>query len=572
MSATVDIFRKDVGALVRISSPPAVAASLLDFVAVVDVSGSMGAEQSIVTNAGRESHGFSTLDIVKHALKVKVNMLSAMDRFGLVAYDSTAEIIFPLTLMTEDVRGKCLAAIDRLIPLRSTNIFDGLEKAFQCFGVGTRIRSILLYTDGVNNAGPAEGPLEALKNYIRRLGLPAQVSINGFGIETDPLLMRQLADVGQGVYFFTPDAGMIGTTSVNYMANLSVTVATKVELQVGASVIPVGALLAGQPSYVYVDETEGLKLNIPYTIGSGTWTPEEVAREEARHELITALGSVLSTAYDLPAARTILMTLAKKSQPSDLFTDLTGEIMMAVKDNDTFQRWGKNYLLAMETAHRNGKQTNFKDVSLRGYTSPFRETIKNKGNAIFDTMPAPNRSAVSCRSQAAPTTMASYNNDSDPCMIGDATVLTSNGSMRVDELSKGTVLPDGAIVICVVKTLTTASLVDVGATGTPWITPYHPILYKNEWRFPVDLAPSIAIASLPIYSFVLSGGFVLNINGFDCISLGHGLNAPVAAHPYLGTDKILQDLARMPGYEEGLVTLQSNSMRREDNVIVGMNF
>ena len=596
MLPTVAIFRKDREAYARITAPPTMAASLQDFVACVDVSGSMGTEQSIVTSSGmRESHGFSTLDIVKHALKVKVNTLGPTDRFGLVAYHTDATIISRLTYMTPEAKRDVLSAIERLRPLNSTNIYDGLEKAFECFGDEpinpARIRSVLLYTDGVNNAGPAEGPLDAFKAYICRTGLPAQVSINGFGTETDPVLMRNLADVGRGLYFFTPDAGMIGTTCVNYMANLKTTVATKVELQIGPKVYPVGALLAGQPTYVVIhpDDKGEVKLNIPFTLeaSSGAWTAQECSRETFRFEILAAIRQALQTAsYDLSGASALFVNLARKwagrsetdERHADLFTDVSGELLKSVANEGEFRRWGKNYLLAMETAHANGKQTNFKDASLKGYTSTFRETVKTACNTIFDTIPPPARSAVSSRSQAAPVSMAYYNNDADPCMAGHALVATACGVLRVDQIRKGTVLANGDIVQCVVCTFTdgTVDLVDVGATGTPWITPYHPIRWKNTWRFPGDVSPSIfpvAARSCPaVYSFVLSGQHqVIPINGVECIGLAHGLTEPVAAHPYLGTEAVLRDLQGLPGYTEGLVQFKSKNLYRTDGLIAGIN-
>jgi len=598
MKPTVAIFRNDQEAYVRITTPPATAASPQDFVACVDVSGSMGTEQSIVTASGmRESHGFSTLDIVKHALKVKVNTLGPTDRFGLVAYHTDATIISPLGYMTPEAKRSGLAAIDGLIPRNSTNIYEGLEKAFRCFGDEpidpVRIRSVLLYTDGVNNAGPAEGPLEAFKAYIARAGLPAQVSINGFGTETDPVLMRNLADVGRGLYFFTPDAGMIGTTCVNYMANLKTTVATKVELQIGGKVYPVGALLAGQPTYVRFNPAEKtevkLELNIPFQLEecSGSWSAAECSRETFRFEILAAIRQALQTArYDLAGASAFFVNLARKwagrsetdERHTDFFTDVTGELLKSVANEGEFRRWGQNYLLAMETAHANGKQTNFKDASLKGYTSAFRETVKTACNTIFDTIPPPTRSAVSSRSQAAPVSMAYYNNDADPCMAGHALVATACGVLRVDQIRKGTVLANGDIVQCVVCTFTdeTVDLVDVGATGTPWITPYHPIRWKNTWRFPCEVSPSIfpvAARSCPaVYSFVLSGGqHVISINGVECIGLAHGLTEPVAAHPYLGTEAVLRDLEGLPGYAEGLVQFKSNCLSRTEGLIAGIN-
>lgn len=595
---TVDYFLKDHEVLVRITPPVATVRRPQDFIASVDVSGSMGQEQSIMSAQGvRESHGFSTLDIVKHALKVKVLMLTANDRFGLVAYHDDAQIRFPLSYMTPQAQKVALTTIEGLQPLNSTNIYDGLEKAFQCFGdepiQEERIRSVLLYTDGLNNVGPADGPLAAFQRYIARAGLPAQVSINGFGTSTDPVLMRQLADAGGGLYFFTPDAGMVGTTSVNYMANLLVTTATKVKLTLNKDKDgkALNALLAGQPTYVRLPRScKTFLLNDKsYTLPTetrGVWAPEEYSRVCFQEEVVDTVRACLnSAAYDLSGAKEKLCALARRwsaspylaSDPghANLFTDVTGELLAALQDGATFDRWGKNYLLAMETAHANGKQTNFKDASLKGYTTSFRETLKTAGNAIFDTLPPPTRSAVSHRSQAAPASMAYYNDDADPCMAGHAWVKTASGGLRVDQVRKGTVLANGAIVQCVVQTLTeTPDLVDVGATGTPWITPYHPCRENANglWRFPCELA-SITVATLcpAVYSFVLDAHHTLDINGVECIALGHGFTAAKAAHPYLGTDAVLRDLQALPGYATGLLVFQSKSMRRANNLVVGLN-
>jgi hypothetical protein len=590
--ATVALFKEGENAFARITFPQIATASPQDFVACVDVSGSMGTEQSIVTSGGiRESHGFSTLDIVKHALKVKVNTLEGTDRFALVAYHTEATIVVPLIEMTPEAKQIILTAIDRLTPQMSTNIFDGLQKSFQCFGDESisplRIRSILLYTDGVNNAGPAEGPLAAFQDYIKRFGLPAQVSINGFGTETDPILMRNLADIGRGLYFFTPDAGMIGTTCVNYMANLKTTVATKVDLQVGTKTFLIGALLADQPTYVRLTtptERQNVTLNIPFQFCTDSfWTEEELSREKMRFDLLAAIGQVLQTAnYDLLAASKIFINLARtwagqNERQTDLFTDLTGELLKSVANETEFRRWGRNYLLATETAHLNGKQTNFKDISLRAYTSAFRETIKTACNLVFDKLPPPARSAVSTISQPAPLSMRYYNNDADPCMAGHGLVKTASGTMRVDQLHKGTKLANGDIVLCVVQTVTSnknIDLVDVGSTGTPWITPYHPIRINNVWQFPIDVSPSLfPISTCPaVYSFVLEGkNQVLTINGVECIALAHGFTEPVAAHPYLGTSAILDDLQILPGFTEGLVQMNSQCMLRTDGLISGFS-
>ncbi len=38
-----------------------------------------------------------------------------------------------------------------------------------------------------------------------------------------------------------------------------------------------------------------------------------------------------------------------------------------------------------------------------------------------------------------------------------------------------------------------------------------------------------------------------------CCTLAHGLREPVVDHGYLGTDAVLRDLERLPGFEDGRV-------------------
>ncbi len=68
------------------------------------------------------------------------------------------------------------------------------------------------------------------------------------------------------------------------------------------------------------------------------------------------------------------------------------------------------------------------------------------------------------------------------------------------------------------------------------------------------------------YNFVTEGNGPLEIEGIECISLGHqiGLN-PVTNHKYLSTPKVIEDLKQSRGnYEKGLVVIRS-VQRDEDS-------
>ena len=47
------------------------------------------------------------------------------------------------------------------------------------------------------------------------------------------------------------------------------------------------------------------------------------------------------------------------------------------------------------------------------------------------------------------------------------------------------------------------------------------------------------------------------------MSLGHGMtDNAVVSHPYLGTNRVVDDLSRLPGWDSGMVLLNSGCMIR----------
>jgi len=67
---------------------------------------------------------------------------------------------------------------------------------------------------------------------------------------------------------------------------------------------------------------------------------------------------------------------------------------------------------------------------------------------------------------------------------------------------------------------------------------------------------------------------VMLIEGFECIGLAHGItDDAVAAHAFFGTDRVVQELARMPGWADGRVELVAGSCVVRDartNLVCGL--
>lgn len=73
-----------------------------------------------------ESNGLTILDLVKHSVKTIINNLDERDRLSLVAFHTNAYKITDLTPMNENGRNHAIKELEKLIPLDSTNIWDGI--------------------------------------------------------------------------------------------------------------------------------------------------------------------------------------------------------------------------------------------------------------------------------------------------------------------------------------------------------------------------------------------------------------------------------------------------------------
>lgn len=105
------------------------------------------------------------------------------------------------------------------------------------------------------------------------------------------------------------------------------------------------------------------------------------------------------------------------------------------------------------------------------------------------------------------------------------------------------------------------------------ITNYHPVLHEGSWRFPVDVKASEKVFVDQYYNFVLEEGHSMLVNDVFCITLGHGMKGPVLEHEYLGTEKVIEDLKTLDGWNDGKVTLNFTMLKRDPrtNLIVGIS-
>merc|ERR1719213_939911 len=94
------------------------------------------------------------------------------------------------------------------------------------------------------------------------------------------------------------------------------------------------------------------------------------------------------------------------------------------------------------------------------------------------------------------------------------------------------------------------------------ITEWHPLFNETtmRWQFPNMIGQRVIVNTQYVYNFVLAPGFpTILVDGIPCAALGHGLEAPIVAHPYWGTEAVIQDLMAKPGWEKGRVVMPAKA-------------
>ena len=90
-------------ALVEIKCDAPAAKTAVDVMVVLDISGSMSTECKVQdASAKAQKHGFSILDVCKHATRALAATLDAESKLGLITFDNVAELVLPSASVDKD--------------------------------------------------------------------------------------------------------------------------------------------------------------------------------------------------------------------------------------------------------------------------------------------------------------------------------------------------------------------------------------------------------------------------------------------------------------------------------------
>ncbi|MFC1715177.1 VWA domain-containing protein, partial [Candidatus Poribacteria bacterium] len=163
----------------------------LSIVLAIDRSGSMAIP----------SGGYVKLDLAKEAAASVVGFLTDKDQMGVVAFDAEAQEIVRLEKV--ESKGKIEDKIATIRAGGGTNVYPALEVAHRWLkNADTQLKHVILASDGKSQQSD-----DAYRLVSEMAQDKITVSTIAIGVDADSAVMGDLADLGQGRYYETNDAG-----------------------------------------------------------------------------------------------------------------------------------------------------------------------------------------------------------------------------------------------------------------------------------------------------------------------------------------------------------------------------
>lgn len=448
-------------------------------VAIVDISGSMDTEVSVLNSSGvSESNGLSRLDIVKHALNTIVETLNENDCFSVVTFSNQGNVLIEKQKITVVNKQTILNKIKNLKPYGGTNLWDGVKCAIDIISQTQHtghINSLFLLTDGQPTVEPPRGHETMLLNKLKQLGPKCVLNTFGFGYDLDSSLLSNMAKIGNGFYSFIPDAGFVGTIFINALSNLLLSYATHGSITINytdnssdtvnfdmskyeltrLTTINIGRnkIFNIKVSYVNpitLELTEQTFNNddIEYILDQGSLM-DVMVRHKFCEILNKSLQSHSLVQQDLQEfIKHIELIQNKTPLINGILQDAKGQVSEALSSPTYFNKWGKHYLRSLLMAHSQQNCNNFKDPGVQCYSTPEFEILRNNIDDIFSKIPPPTPSKT-LRSNTFGSTpptiqnMSAYNNVDNGCFAGECVVLTLNGPKFVKDINVGDYVETG---------------------------------------------------------------------------------------------------------------------------------
>ena len=663
---TIDQYYTQGKLVVSVNTPEIEKRPPIDIVLCIDVSYSMFDEATLKGAKNEKiSHGISVLSLTISAAKTILYSLEDDDNISIVTYSSHAETIVSNQSCTAENKSLITQQLDSLKPISNTNMWAGILASLDILKETSptdKNKGIILLTDGVPNIEPPRGHEATLERYFKTENFKCPITTYGFGYNLDSNLLANISNISGGDGFsFIPDASILGSVFINGISNILTTATPYPKLQINLShgalfedgsdvqEIKIDSLKYGKTkNYVFdIDTSSAEELilfsrykseststkdfsDVTLTLENGktfntnqnTFNVGMVNRQLIRSGAINSIreASTMQSCSDSGVKDYInnfCKTLKEYHRSSkdvyiqNIIQDFEGQIKEALNittrgaQENSFDRWGRHYLLSLMGAYTNEICNNFKDKGIWNFKSPMFDRLCDRVSTVFEAIPPPKPDIVKIEpppvrtrgggvyfpeqtvSRSPLRSMSVYNNAGGGCCIGSSGVLMADKTiLQIKDLKKGDLVltcnPNNvdetviSTVECLVFTNSydgeeLLSTVSNKATSIS-LTPYHPIVdTKNyQWMFPISLnSPQIRNCE-GVYTVVVQNRFPIIVQGFTYATLGHGITGEVIGHPFFGTERVINDLKKFNTYSDGFVNLEKINYKREGGIVTGI--
>ena len=484
----------------KIDVPDVEERSPVDIVLCIDVSYSMGSEATLKGDHNETvSHGISVLSLTVSAAKTILHSLNEHDNVSIVTYSEKAHTLCTNVSCSSVNRVAMEAQLDSLKPTFNTNMWDGIQSSLDILRTTSpesRVKGVLLLTDGIPNVEPPRGHEYMLEKYFKDHNFNCMVSCYGFGYSLMSELLLNISEISGGDGFsFIPDASLLGNVFIHGISNLLSTAISNVDVKIG---LTNGALFQNRDESISftIDSLKyGQSKNFIFNVNVSEYgdmddleeiaeitlitpdvtiqrnksrTPEEsyYLEQKYRHEAIHVIDECISKKkFNDNSFKQLLNDLITDIQEegveneyiSNILFDLNGQVKEALNmtseggRKDWFSRWGIHYLRSLKDAYKNEVCNNFKDKGVSNFGGELFNRTREKVSDIFDTIPPPKADIVSrgesrgvmrgcgsSQTRSAPVSMSVYNNASGGCCAKGSVVLMGDESFKkVEDLKKG---------------------------------------------------------------------------------------------------------------------------------------
>ena len=501
------------------------------------------------------------LDLVLHAIKVIINASDENVEICIFTFDSTVNRITNFESMTSENKSKYLQLIGNIRTKGSTNLIDALKEVFNYCETSSLSGNtrILIFTDGEPDISDINRYSPIMKTYFDDNRLKnCVVDFFGFGNNLHQEIMTLIYQKGKGIFGFISDVNMLGTIFNNYIANIFTTIYKNIVISYTikdnesySNYVECGDIQIGQERNFLIPTTQEIDyMKITYfdlisqskkeIIIENPVIDSDLSNKIFYHELRRSLIETIKSKYRLNLFHLYYKySVLLNNITRDIFYDYIkstlddmrhhsnnkGQIEKAL---NSYNSWGKFYLMSFIQALENEITINFKDESIQHYSGTKAKILVEELNNLFTdiTFVSNTRFEISnCTNRDAAcfhgSSLIKLVNDNiiplEKLVVGDKYINKDGKISIIDYIIKTEYNTD-------IKLFKYDSLIGTGN---------HPIFVNNKWIYLKD-APNVEhyngqcdyIYSVSSYTIddndnkYRVDNFILNY--IPCSTFGHG--------------------------------------------------